>query len=206
MDFVSIFLTVAVIHLLAVMSPGPDFIMIARNTLAYSRRSGVYSAVGLGLGILVHVAYSLVGIGLLISQSVALFSVIKFIGAAYLVYVGYKSLRAPAPNKSEEIPEKREISPGAAIKIGFITNVTNPKATLFFLSLFTLVITTPLALKLAMGIEMSLATTGWFALVAAVISHRSIRGRINTIQHWAERVMGGLLILLGLRLATTAHK
>ena len=79
MEYLSIFLTVALAHLLAVISPGPDFVMITRNSLIYSRRTGVYSALGLGLGILVHVFYSLVGIGFIISKSIILFSIIKFI-------------------------------------------------------------------------------------------------------------------------------
>ena len=79
MGYLPIFLTVALAHLLAVISPGPDFIMITRNSLIYSRKSGIYSAIGLGLGILVHVIYSLVGIGLVISQSILLFTIIKFL-------------------------------------------------------------------------------------------------------------------------------
>src|SRR6266498_2815947 len=82
MQYIPIILTVALVHLLAVISPGPDFMMIARNSLIYSRKTGIYSAVGLGLGILVHVVYSLVGIGVLISH---LFVFSKF------VYVGNKS-------------------------------------------------------------------------------------------------------------------
>jgi len=94
MPYLSEFITVAIIHLLAVMSPGPDFVMIMRNSLLYSRKTGIYSAIGLGAGIAVHVTYSLIGIGFIISKSVLLFSIIKLLGAGYLVYVGYKSLKA----------------------------------------------------------------------------------------------------------------
>ena len=97
MEYLSAIFTVALIHLLAVMSPGPDFIMLTRNTITYSRKAGIYTALGLGCGILVHVIYSLVGIGLIISQSIVLFSGIKFIGAAYLIYLGYKSLTSKSP-------------------------------------------------------------------------------------------------------------
>src|SRR3990167_6853963 len=92
MEYLPIILTVALIHFLAVISPGPDFIMILRNSLIYSRKKGMFSAVGLGLGIMVHIIYSLVGIGLLISQSIVLFNIIKFLGAGYLIYIGVKSL------------------------------------------------------------------------------------------------------------------
>src|SRR3990167_8795475 len=107
MTFLAEFLTVVVVHMLAVMSPGPDFVMISRNSLVYSRKVGVYSAIGLGLGILVHVTYSLIGIGLIISKSILLFSILKFIGAAYLIYVGYKCLRAK-PHQQQSIEEEKK--------------------------------------------------------------------------------------------------
>jgi RhtB (resistance to homoserine/threonine) family protein len=209
MEYLSIILTVALIHLLAVMSPGPDFIMVLRNSLVYSRRSGIYAAVGLGLGILVHVAYSLAGIALIISQSVLLFTFIKYLGAAYLIYVGIKSLRAQRSKGVETEEHQRiDLTKWQAIRTGFITNATNPKATLFFLSLFTLVIqpSTPFAIKLIMGIEMSVVTFLWFALVALLVSHRAVRRRITGVQHYIERFMGSILILFGIKLAMTHAK
>jgi len=92
--YLSAIITVAILHFLAVISPGPDFIMITRNALIYSRRSGVFAALGLALGMLVHVTYSLVGIGLIISRSILLFTILKFVGAAYLISIGYHALRA----------------------------------------------------------------------------------------------------------------
>lgn len=182
MEYLPIILTVALVHFLAVISPGPDFIMITRNSLMYSRRTGVYTAIGLGLGILVHVTYSLVGIGLLIAQSIVLFNIIKFLGTAYLIYIGYKSLTSKSSKLNiQNNDHKKDISVFSAIKIGFITNATNPKATLFFLSLFTLVINpdTPMIVKLFMSIEMSVVTALWFMLVAYLISHHLIIEKIN---------------------------
>ena|SRR5258708_39313724 len=94
MQYLPIILTVAGVHFLALLSPGPDFILITRNSLLYSRRTGIFSAIGLGLGIIVHITYSLIGIGLIISKSILLFSFMKYLGAGYLFYIGYKSLRA----------------------------------------------------------------------------------------------------------------
>lgn len=209
MEYVSLIFTVALIHLPAVMSPGPDFIMTIRNSLKYSRRSGIYSAIGLGLGILVHVTYCLVGIAVIISQSIVIFSIIKYLGAAYLIYIGIKSLRAKRSAEYDTVNHATEtISKFQAIRIGFITNATNPKATLFFLSLFTLVISpdTPLLVKAVMGGEMVLVTMLWFSLVAVIVSHRAIRQRIGGIQHRLEQFMGGILILFGLKVATEQVK
>ncbi len=205
MPHVSAFLAVAVIHALALMSPGPDFAMISRSSLVYSRRTGMYSALGLALGILVHVTYSLVGIGLIISHSILLFSFIKYLGAGYLIYIGWKSLRSrPAPCQSDsQAAADKHLPAWTALRIGFLTNVLNPKVTLFFLGLFTQVIDpgTPFWLQMCYGIWMSLVTFLWFAFVAAVLSHRMIRGQFLSVQHIVERVCGGLLIALGVRVA-----
>lgn len=177
MPYLQIFLTVALVHLLAVISPGPDFMMITRNSVIYSRKTGIFSAIGLGLGILVHVTYCLIGIGYIISKSIVLFNVIKIAGALYLIYIGYKSLTSKASTIETESKgaNVKSITDGQAIKVGFITNVTNPKATLFFLSLFTIVIgpSTPFWLKLLMGGEMSIVTFAWFALVAIILASPS---------------------------------
>jgi RhtB (resistance to homoserine/threonine) family protein len=209
-EYLPLILTVALVHLLAVMSPGPDFIMIMRNALVYSRRSGIFVAMGLGLGILVHVAYSIAGIALIISQSVMLFNVLKLIGAGYLIYIGIKSLSAKAApaGESHEAHQHRDQTRLQAIRTGFITNVTNPKATMFFLSLFTLIIqpTTPLAVKVIMGLEMSVATCAWFTFVAVLAGHPAVRRKFARIQHHVEHAMGAVLILFGLKLALSHAK
>lgn len=209
MPYLTEFLTVATIHLLGVMSPGPDFIMITRNTLIYSRKTGIYSAIGLGLGIGVHVIYSLLGIGLLISQSVILFNIIKFIGAGYLFYIGYKSLTSKGSHimiKDEE--KQKDVNKIQAIKTGFITNVTNPKATLFFLALFTQVIhpTTPIIVQLFYGIEMMVMTALWFTVVAIIFSHHVVKKGFEKIGNIAEKIMGVILIGLGIKLALSSSK
>lgn len=207
MQYLPIIATVALVHLLAVISPGPDFIMITRNSLIYSRKTGVYSAIGLGLGILIHVTYSLIGIGLLISKSILLFNLIKFIGAGYLIYIGYKSLTSKSSHLHiGEQNHKNDISKLSAIRIGFITNATNPKATLFFLSLFTIVInpTAPLSVKLFMGIEMSIVTAIWFAFVAYLVSHRLVKSKLNKIQGFAEKFIGVVLIALGIKVVLSS--
>lgn len=199
------FLLVAGIHLLAVMSPGPDFAMVLRNSLVYSRRVGILAAVGLGAGILLHVTYSLLGIGLIISQSILLFNAIKLIGAAYLIYMGVRALLA---KKSEEkvldlAEDSSCISNFEAIKMGFLTNALNPKATLFFLALFTQVINpeTALGIKVLYGLEMSVATFAWFAFVALILTHRHINKLFSQVRHYLDKAFGAILIALGIKVA-----
>ncbi len=209
MPFIAQLLTIAAIQLIAIMSPGPDFAMICRNSLIYSRRTGVYCALGIALGILVHVTYSLVGIGLLISKSIILFSTIKLLGAAYLIYIGYKSLQAkPAKKNLGNQIARQDISRFEAIKIGFITNILNPKVTLFFFSLFTQVISpnTPAIIRIVYGLQMFVLTLSWFTLVAIAISHPIVKNRFLSVSHYVEKTMGAILIALGIKVALSSGK
>jgi RhtB (resistance to homoserine/threonine) family protein len=181
------FFTVALIHLLAVASPGPDFAIVVRESVAFGRRAGVFTALGVGAGIFVHVAYSLLGIGLIVSQSIVLFNALKWLAAAYLLYIGIKALRAkPAGPASAELSLEQAVrSPRAAFTTGFVTNGLNPKATLFFLSLFTVVINphTPLAVQAGYGIYLALATALWFCLVAMLFSQPRVRAGFTRLGH-----------------------
>ncbi len=199
------FMTVALVHLLAVASPGPDFAVVVRESVAQGRRAGSWTALGVGCGIFVHVAYSLLGIGLIVSQSIVLFNLFKWLAAAYLVYLGWRALRA-RPMSLEAIdganaPVAR--SAWRAFVIGFVTNGLNPKATLFFLSLFTVVISpdTPLLVQAGYGFYLAGATALWFLLVAWLFSRGRVRAGFARMGHWFDRLTGAVLIGLGARLA-----
>ena len=199
------FLTVALIHLLAVASPGPDFAIVVRESVAHGRRTGVFTALGVGTGILVHVIYSLLGIGFVVSQSIVLFNVLKWLAAAYLLYIGIKALRArPAdPSATEQAHTRVPRRAGGAFVTGFVTNGLNPKATLFFLSLFTVVIDphTPLLMQAGYGLYLALATAIWFCLVAWLFSQARVRAGFARMGHWFDRLMGVVLVGIGVKLA-----
>tara|TARA_Y100000031_G_C8221891_1_gene386387 strand:+ start:99 stop:503 length:405 start_codon:yes stop_codon:yes gene_type:complete len=133
MEALTLISTVAIIHLLALISPGPDFIMACRNSLVYSRKTGIWTAIGFSLGITVHIFYSLAGLAVIISSSILLFNVIKILGAGYLIYIGIKSIISKSSKiELDEDQKQEDITRLAAVKMGFLTNVLNPKATLFF--------------------------------------------------------------------------
>ena len=203
------FLLVALAHLVAVASPGPDFAMVLRQSITYGRRPAVWTSVGIGTGISLHVAYSLLGIGLLVRSSVLAFNILKWLGAVYLAWVGQKALRAKpfanggvqqatAAGGTPAIPGRR-----AAFVTGFLTNALNPKATLFFVALFSVVINprTPVLIQCGYGIWMALATMGWFTLVSLFFSQERVRAAFLRCGHWFERTMGVILLALGVRLA-----
>jgi RhtB (resistance to homoserine/threonine) family protein len=196
------FATVAVVHLLAVASPGPDFAIMLRQGLCQSRHNALLTAMGIGLGIMVHVSYSLLGIGLLIQQSLTLFTILKVIGALYLTWIAIQCLKSKAGGIHVETRgEKRQTGP-AAFRLGFLTNTLNPKATLFFVSLFSVIISpgTPVAVQAGYGLYMALATGLWFAGVALFFTQPRVRRVFDRFGHWLDRLMGGVLLLLAGRL------
>ncbi|OOV86731.1 lysine transporter LysE [Oceanospirillum linum] len=206
------FLTVVVVHFLAVASPGPDFAVILRQSLCASSRSGVWTAVGIGSGILVHVTYSLLGLGILIAQSTTAFTVLKVLGAAYLLWVGWQCLKAkPSDEESADgLSQDRDVNAATAWKawrLGFLTNVLNAKATLFFVSLFSVVISpaTPVWIQGFYGAWMTVMTGLWFTGLALFLSRGQVRAFFRRISHWIERVTGVALIALAGKLATASQ-
>lgn len=205
MEFFATLGTIFVVHMLGLMSPGPDFIMCAKNSLTYSRRTGIYTAIGFALGIAVHVAYCLAGLALVISKSIIVFNVIKLLGAAYLIYIGVKSIMAKRMPIEINASKKKDISPMKAIKIGFLTNVLNPKATMFFLGMFTLVISpdTPAFTMAVASVMMVVTTAIWFSIVAIFLTHPKIQGVVDRAQGAINKTFGALLVALGMKIALT---
>jgi len=198
-------LVVASIHLLALMSPGPDLIMVLRNTLMYSRKTGIWSALGLACGIVVHVTYCLFGIAVIISKSIIIFSIIKYAGSAYLIYIGIQTLRSrPKESDVQKIKEVEEdLFWLKAIRLGFLTNVANPKATLFFLAFFTQIISpeTPLYIQAGYGAMMVVMTFLWFSFVTFALSIPIIKKRFDAMRVWVNYTFGVLLVGIGIKVA-----
>lgn len=212
MDFpyLTEFLTIAIVHFFAVASPGPDFAIVVKQSLVHGKKTALWTSLGVGIGILVHVTYSLFGIGLIISQSIIAFTILKILGAGYLIYIGLKSVQEKPPKDIDLVDYDQKGSPSAlaSFKIGFLTNALNPKATLFFLSLFSVIISpkTPMEVQFIYGIWMCIATALWFSLLSLFFSSQKVRNYFKRFGHWISRVMGGALIALGVKLAfTTAH-
>lgn len=196
----SLFAVAAGAHLLAVMSPGPDFAMVLRQTLARGRRAGLWTALGIASGIAFHVAWAMFGLGWLVERFPALLSLLRYAGGAFLLYMGVQALRA---RPATAAPLARPAAGGGHAHdfgIGLMTNLLNPKAMLFFVALCSAAITasTPVALRLALGSWMALTTAAWFCLVAYTLGHPRLRAALQAGAHWIDRAMGALLVALGL--------
>jgi RhtB (resistance to homoserine/threonine) family protein len=205
------FSKVAVAHLLAVASPGPDFAIVLKQSLAHGRRPAIWTSIGVGSAILMHASYSLLGLGLLISSSQVWFNTLKYAGAAYIAWLGVQALRskprkmegelrAPAQERhgpdvsdSAAVPSER-----SAFATGFFTNALNPKATLFIISLFALVVSprTPKLIQAGYAVWLSLATIAWFCLVAMIFTQAEVRRSFLRHGHWIDRVLGLVFLAL----------
>lgn len=198
------FMAIAVAHLFAVASPGPDFAVVMRQCVTAGTRAGIWTALGVGAGIFLHVGYCILGVALLLSRSQTLFAVTKLIAAAYLFYLGIQAFRAslrpqpPATDNSSEV----SVRPLRAVGLGFLTNGLNPKATLFFLALFTVVIdpATPVTVQLFYGLYLGLATFAWFAGLSLLLGRQGVRSFLLSSGAWFERGMGLVLVLLAARI------
>ncbi len=197
-------LAVISITALTVAAPGPDFVVVARNSLSHSRRSGVLTAIGVATAVWVHIFYTLAGIGLILSKSILLFSVVKFLGAAYLIYLGIVCLKSRSGITDSGLTNKpKSITDFKSFRMGFINNALNPKATLFFLSLFTQLVSssTPLFIQITYGAIVSFWCFVWFSLVAVFLNRAAVRNTFLRAQRVIEKLMGTVLLGFGVKVA-----
>jgi RhtB (resistance to homoserine/threonine) family protein len=194
------------ITFLVMISPGPDMVLVVRNTFVSGRRAGLQTSMGILSGNLVHITYCILGIGLLISQSILAFSAFKYAAAAYLVYLGIMSFRSGAKrldtNGVEGLPPNR-----TWFVQGFLNNLLNPKGTLFYLGVFTIVITpeTPASAKLLLIVSMMLVSASFWLFFVYTLDRPAIREFIDRSQRTVNRIFGGLLVLLGVRVAAMSR-
>jgi len=195
------FFVIALAHQLAVMSPGPDFAIVSKIAVRNGRSAGRSASLGIALGIATHICVSLLGFAALLKSNQALFEAVRITGALYLGYIAYKSIKAGLQLRINSQPKDKIgvpiLSRRGALYQGYITNITNPKATLFFLTIFTQVvsISTPVVVKFAYGLEMVLATYLWFWLVSASVNITKVR-RVYEEQAWKIEIAFGVVLLL----------
>ncbi len=206
MEILTSLLTVALVSLLAAISPGPDFFVVVKNSLSYSRKAGFLTALGVSLALIIHLSYTVIGIGLLMTEGSMLYLLLKYAGAGYLFYIGCKGFLSSF-KKSEAFElccagNAPHLPPLNALKQGFLTNLLNPKCALFFVSLFSQFILpgTPLALKISYACVNWTITLGWFLFLSYLITGNLIVTRIHKFRMYIDRIMGCVLMTLSLKL------
>lgn len=204
------FLGLMAIFSVIIVAPGADFALVIRQCIVHGRKTAIITSVGIGASLLFHIGYTILGIGLIVSQSLFLFGLMKWAGAAYLIYLGIKSWREPAFEMSDDAHREKSatLSHWKAFGMGFITNALNPKPVLFFLSLFSVLVSphTPALVQFSYGLGMASALIAWFVAVSYFFSSNIVRTRFVQMGRVFNKVTGALFIGLGVRLALVQAK
>jgi threonine/homoserine/homoserine lactone efflux protein len=200
----------AVAGLLLNLTPGNDMLYVIARSSGQGTKAGVVSALGIGAGCIVHILASVIGLSALIAQSATAFDIIKYVGAAYLVYLGVKSVLSK--KRSVAIDTKlQELSYRKIFWQGFITNVLNPKVALFFLAFLPQFIdidkgNTSLQI-LFLGTWFDVAGTLVNVLVAVLFGKIGAwLSRSSKFIQWQKRITGTILIALGIKVALSSKK
>ena len=207
MNEVTILITLASIHFIALMSPGPDFALVVQNATRHGRQTGLYIALGLSCGILLHSLLSLTGISYLVHQQPTLFAIIQLAGGSYLLYLGYGALKATwqiIQNHDDDaaivnsndliLTNKRQ-----AFSKGFATNILNPKALVFFISLMSSLVPADMSLSgkgFALIILFGLSLF-WFSLLAWMLSTKALQKKLSEATVYIDGLCGVVFSLIG---------
>src|SRR6478672_9848818 len=193
------------------LTPGPDVLYIVTQSLRAGARAGVVAGLGITAGCFVHVGAAALGVGALLAASATAFTALKWLGAAYLLWVGCRLLIARAPDTAADLRTLAQEAPDASLQAvflgGFWTNVLNPKVAIFFLAFVPQFIApdtaNPALAFVLLGVLFNLnsipVNSGW-AIAAAWMARRSA---VQHAMHWLDRAAGAMFIAFGLKLALT---
>ncbi|GGB75961.1 LysE family transporter [Shewanella inventionis] len=210
---ITLLASLAVIHIVALMSPGPDFAIVVKMATQQTRLTAVYCALGIAAAILVHTLLSLLGISVMIQQSPLAYMAVQLIGSGYLAWMGLGALtsalkalklkRQPATLVTASIDNVANISSFKGFKTGLYTNLLNPKALIFFITLFTVLITPQVssATKIAAAILLFSLSFIWFGLLALVLSKPRIQQKLLAANTIIDLLVGVIFITVAITIA-----
>ena len=191
------FLTVVLLHLFAVMSPGPDYVLVTRQSIRYGRRVALWSSGGIGFGILFHSILAVTGIIFFIASNNFYLIFLKLICSAYLLYLGISSI-INTSNFDQNRVKDDKWSDANGFVAGLLTNITNVKALLFFITLFGVVLDSQSQGNLILyGIYMAFATFVWFSLVSYIFTSDIFKSQFFK---FFEKFLGVVLVIIALQL------
>lgn len=207
MNEFTILTTLAVVHFVALMSPGPDFALVVQNATRYGRQTGLYIALGLSCGILLHSLLSLTGVSYLVHQQPTLFALLQLAGGSYLFYLGYGALKGTW-SKIKHSPQTKQDSEQTSLLLsnkrqafsrGFATNILNPKALVFFVSLMSSLVPAGMSLTGKGGALVILwgISLAWFSFLAWALSTSRMQKKIRSLAIYVDGLCGVLFSVIG---------
>ena len=197
-----LFITVALLHLFAVASPGPDFFLIARQSTLYGRDISIWASLGISIGILMHSFLSIAGIYVLLSLYPDFIFYMKIIASLYIASIGVRTLLVNSQIEISSLSDQKNITSTKSFVMGFFTNALNPKAFLFFIMVFSLISNTNPSneTKILLGVYMAVATFIWFTLISISFSKISKGEFIKKNLPYLEKIIGVILMLIALQI------
>lgn len=197
-------LFVATIAALGMISPGPDFFLVIKNAARYPRLAALMTSAGVVCGVITHMSYCVAGLAVVITQTPWLFDLLKYVGAAYLIWVGIQALFSRTNSKMNlENIAPQQVTLRKAFVQGYLCNLLNPKATLFFLAMFTQVlqINSTLSEKLGYASIIVGLSVIWWPMLVILIQSGPVRRGLAKAQKLIDKLLGGVLIALGIKVA-----
>lgn len=194
--------------LIGAVSPGPSFVLVARTSMAASRVDGLFAAIGMGLGGVVFSVVVLLGLQTALASVPWLYLALKLAGGLYLVYLAVRIWRGAKEPIVIIAPEKgirRSVS--KSFLLGLFTQLSNPKTAVVYGSIFAALLphNLPPGATLALPFLVFLVEAGWYSIVALALSSESARGAYLRAKMHVDRVAGGIMGLLGLKLVAAAR-
>lgn len=204
------FIEVMVVALLAGMSPGPDFFLVMKNSLGYGRKVGIASAAGIAAAMAVHATYTILGLAIIIKNFHYVFMAIQLAGAVYLAYLGTRTLLSTFKGVKLEMESAAGPTEQKSLRQGFVNgflcNILNPKAFVFYLSIFSQFMTPGIFgwVEWIYGFEVVATIGAWFIVLSSLISSKVFRSLYQRCRVWLERCFGVLLVYFAFRVCKSA--
>ncbi|EEP90860.1 threonine export protein RhtC [Yersinia kristensenii] len=199
-----LFLTVALVHLVALMSPGPDFFFVSQTAASRSRREAMMGVVGISLGIVVWAGVALMGLNLILQKMAWLHEIIMVGGGLYLCWMGWQLLKSARSKQNVSEGEVQVALPvrGRTFLRGFLTNLSNPKAVIYFGSVFSLFVGDDISAGARWGLFVLIIaeTFVWFSIVACVFALPVMRRGYQRLSKWIDGLAGVLFTGFGIHL------
>jgi threonine/homoserine/homoserine lactone efflux protein len=198
---ISLFLSLAFAHLVAVTSPGPDFFYIVKSSFEKGLKSSVVSAVGIGLGVFLHCLFAIVGLDFLYQKIPSLYTIIGTVGAGYLIYLGVSGIFADPETKDLAVKETQTLNLWQSFTGGLMVNIFNVKAFIFFVSLFSgVALSTSILFQISISIYFFIATATWFVFLSFILN-RGFKSLLNhSVQRAISKISSCFLIAIGFAL------
>jgi len=206
METFAILATLAVVHLLAAASPGPNLVVVAAAAHG-SRRAGLLTVAGILLAVTTWLAMATLGLGIVLARYPLVYAVLQYVGAGYLVWLGLRLLYGAVADRYRRLDPAAvgDRPAGALVRRGYLVNMSNPKTIGYYTSLFVVLIPpgSPAWLFLAASAVALAVSMSWWLVVVLLFSTGTVRGLFARSRRIVDLLMGGTLVLIGLRLAVS---